>query len=595
MRFRIGINLGDVIVDGARLYGDGVNIAARLEGLAEGGGVCLSGAAFDQVEGKLPLAYDFLGEHTVKNIARPVRVYRLRVEPGAPSSRPVATTRVRRRVPLIIGAIVVLALAGASAWAGWRWLQPPASSGLALPDKPSIAVLPFANLSDDRANEYFSDGMTEELNTALSKVAGLRVAASASAFALKNTRLSAIAIGDTLHVATLLEGSVRRAGNRVRISARLVNAKDGYQLWTDEFDRDLRDVFAVQDEIARAIVSALRLRLRLSAAGESTLVRSATVDVTAHDDYLKGRFLWNQRTYESLRAAVTFFERALARDSAYAQAYAGLADTYVVLPAFGPAAPNDAFSRAKWAAARALALDSTLAEAHNSLAYARFVGDYDWPGAEMEFQRAIELDPNYATAHAWYSDELLVLGRLTDALSEKERACSLDPLSRIACLEMARNLFYVGRYDDALERLQSRIAVDPTFARTYVVLCRVYLAKHMLREAVAACEQGTTLSGRESFATGLLAHAYAVAGNRPKAQAVLQELETRRRSEYVSSLGIALAHLGAGDADGALAWLDSAIEAHDPRVLESIGEPIWAPLKDDPRLARVRRRLNLGP
>jgi tetratricopeptide (TPR) repeat protein len=392
----------------------------------------------------------------------------------------------------------------------------------------------------------------------------------------------------------LVEGSVRPAPNRVRISARLVNAKDGYQIWTDEYDRQLSDVFAVQDEIARAVVAALRRRLKLPAPAESTLVRSATVDVTAHDDYLRGRSFWNQRTYQSLRTAVTFFERAIARDSGYAQAYAGLADTYVVLPAFGPAEPHEAFARAKWAAARALALDSTLAEAHNSLAYARMVGDYDWPGAEREFRRAIELDPSYATAHSWHSDLLLWLGRTKDAVAEKEAACSLDPLSRVGCLELARNLFYVGRYDAALRQLQSLLSMDPTFARTYVVLCRVYLAKRMLREAVAACEQGSTLSGRESFATGVLAYAYARAGDRVHAQDVLRDLEERKRREYVSWLGLAVAHLGVGDTAGALTLLDSAVAKHDPRALESIGEPIWA-LRDNQHLVRLRQRLKMQP
>jgi serine/threonine-protein kinase len=459
----------------------------------------------------------------------------------------------------------------------------------------SIAVLPFVNLSDDPKTEYFSDGMTEELNSALSKVDGLRVAASTSAFALKHTRLSARSIGDTLHVAALLEGSVRQAGNRVRISTQLVNARDGYQLWSESYDRDLRDVFAVQDEIARAIVAALRLRLKLTARSDSTLARLATLDAEAHDDYLRGRFLWNQRTYQSLRDALTYFEHAIARDSAYAEAYAGLADTYVVLPAFGPAAPREAFSHAKRAAGRALALNGMLAEAHTSLAFALANGDYDWPGAETEFRRALELDPNSANAHAWYSDMLLWLGRREEALAEKARACSLDPLSRIICLEFARDLFYVGRSDDALRRIQAALSVDPTFARTYVVLCRVYLAKRMLREAVAACDQGVTLSRRESFATGLLAYAYGEAGDRRRAQDILHELAARRRHEYVSALGIAIAHLGTRDTAGALAWLDSAVTAHDPRALVSIGEPIWSPLRSDPRLVRLRQRVGLTP
>jgi eukaryotic-like serine/threonine-protein kinase len=501
-----------------------------------------------------------------------------------------------RRV--FIRAAVVAAGAGVltlAAVLGYRVARHPVGrSDSAGTDAPSIAVLPFANLSDDRENEYFSDGMTEELNTALSKVRGLRVAASASAFALKNTRLSVPRIGDTLHVATVLEGSVRKAGSRVRISARLVNARDGYQLWTEEYDREVRDVFAVQDEIARAIVGALRPRLKLRSIADSTLVRSATTNVSAHDAYLRGRFLWNQRTFQSLGAAVTFFERAITQDSAYAQAYAGLADTYVILPAFGPAVPKDAYASAERAAQRALALDSTLPEAHNALAYARLLGEYDWQGAEREFRRAIELDPSYATAHAWYSDELVWLGRVREAVAEKELACSLDPLSRVVCLELARNLFIAGQYDDALRRLLTAVEADPSFARTYVVLCRVYLAKRALREAVGACDEGVRLSARESFAMGILAHAYAVAGDRARAEAVLRELEDRKRREYVSLLGIAIAHLGLGDTTAAVAWLDSAVTEHDPRALESIAEPIWGPLRADPRLARLRRRVGLG-
>jgi TolB-like protein/Tfp pilus assembly protein PilF len=476
----------------------------------------------------------------------------------------------------------------------------PAETGPALnpsqpfaPVEPSVAVLPFANLSAERENEYFSDGMTEELITALGKVEGLRVAARASSFAFKGKPLDVAEVSRALNVRAVLDGSVRRSGRRLRVTAELVDARDGSRLWADSYDRELRDVFRVQDELARAIVGALRIPLRLAARSDTALVRAATRDPEAHDLYLQGRFLWNQRTYESVRQAADFFERAAARDPTYAQAYAGLADTYIALPQYGVVRPSDAAAKARWAVERALTLDSTLAEAYASLAMVR-LHEYDWRGAETAFARALALNPSYATAHQWYALYLSVVGRQDSALIEIERAQALDPLSRIISSVLGSQLALSRRYDDAIRQLRSTLELDPDFVAAHAWLCSVYRMKGDARAAITACERVAALTNRRS-GVGALASAYAAAGDHARAMVVLHELEARARREYVSPWQFAEAHLGLGERDSTFAWLDSAYAAHDPFLLTGISSPLWDPVRSDPRFARLRARLGLPP
>jgi serine/threonine-protein kinase len=418
------------------------------------------------------------------------------------------------------------------------------------------------------------------------------VSARTSVFPLKGKSLDVRTIGDTLRVATVLEGSVRRSGGRLRVGAELVSARDNDVLWSETYDRELADVFQVQDELARAIVGALRVQLKLASRAGTALVRPATTDLEAHDLYLRGRLLWNQRTYESLLQAARYFERAIARDSGYAQAYAGLADAYVLLPIYGPVRPGEAFAKAGAAAERALALDGTLAEAHTALAEARMLGDYDWAGAEREFRRAIALDPNYATAHHWYGDYLGAVGRLDDGVAELERARALDPLSRIIGADLGQALTFARRYDDAIRQLRATLELDPNFPLAHDHLCWVYLLKRLPREAVASCERAAALSGRNQ-GLDYLAYAYAAAGDTAKATAVRRELEARSRREYVSPTWLAYAHLGLGDSDGVFAWLDSAVAQRDPTLSNFITDPLWDAVRGDPRFARLRSRMKL--
>src|SRR5215468_10911993 len=323
MRFRIGINLGDVIVEGERLYGDGVNIAARLESLAEGGGICLSGTAYDQIEGKLPFAFEFSGEQIVKNIARPVRVYRLPLDPGASGKTSAGRRPVNRRWATRVAAMVATAaLFGTGVWAGWRWLTPQESVGLPLPDKPSVAVLPFTNLSQDPTQEYFSDGVTEALITGLSKISGLFVIARNSVFTYKGKPANVRDVGRDLGVRYVLEGGVQRAGNRVRITAQLVDAKSGYQIWAERYDREVRDIFAVQDEVTQQIVRFLEIGLT-----EAERVRfgvTPTGVLEAYDLVLRGDEERARTTRESNAEARRLFSRAIELDPKYAVASVGL-------------------------------------------------------------------------------------------------------------------------------------------------------------------------------------------------------------------------------------------------------------------------------
>ena len=458
------------------------------------------------------------------------------------------------------------------------------------PRATSIAVLPFANMSPDGANEYFSDGMTEEIMTALSKVEGLRVAARTSAFAFKGKSESVSEIGRQLRVGTVLEGSVRRAGDRLRVTAQLINVKDGYHLWANAYDRDLRDVFAVQEEIAQAIVGALRVKL----SGEATAMAvRPTADLTAYDLYLKGRHAVNQRTGASLLQAMDYFEQAIARDPRFAQAYAGLADAYVLLPVYSATNPSETWPKGRAAAERALALDSTLAEAHTTLAYGNFLFDWDWRAAEQGFRRAIALNPAYATAHHWYGDYLGGRGNLEGYLQELRRAQALDPLSRQIGTEVGRALYALRRNDEAVAQLQQVLRADPEFASAHVTLGRVYIQQGRLAEAIGEFQKGVELRGRRASDVAELAYAYAVAGKRSEAQRLLAELEGRSRREYVPTLPFAIVYMGLGEDGRAFDWLERGVAEHNPDLAESIFYPRFDPLRSHPRYAPLLQALGL--
>ena len=455
----------------------------------------------------------------------------------------------------------------------------------------AIAVLPFANLSSEQENEYFSDGLTEELINALTKVEGLRVVAWSSAVQLKGKVRDIRRIAEQLRVRTVLEGSVRRTGDRLRITAQLVETTDGRYLWSETYERALKDVFAVQDEISSAIVGALRIKLT-GPAGRS-LVTRYTENLQAYHLYLKGRFYWNKRTEEDFYKALGFFEQAIQTDPNYAPAYAGMADVYIMLGEHGSVPALSIMRKARATATRALEIDPSLAEAQVSLGSVAGLYEWNWPESEQHFRRALELNPSYPTAHHWYGyDFLAPQGRLEEAIVELDRAHHLDPLSLIITTCAGTTFDLAREHERAREYYEKVFELDPCFVRARLSAGRSYLHQNMYREAIAEFEKARELIPNSPVPLALMAHAYNICGARAEADRLREALDRCCRTCCVSSYLLARAHLGF-DHDQAFALLEKAYEEHDPRLAHMNVSPIFDCLRPDPRFAALVKKMNL--
>jgi adenylate cyclase len=491
MNFRIGVNLGDVIVDGDRIYGDGVNVAARVESLAEGGGICVSGTVYDQVANKLSYTFDDLGEHTVKNIAEPVRVYAVRWDVEK------ASTGKDKSYKLGLWIVAVVLVLSALSVIVWRQVY---KEPISLPptEIPSIAVLPFRDMSPEKDQEYFCEGIAEEILNALAQVEGLRVAARTSSFRLRDESISTI--GEQLNVKTVLEGSVRKEGNNIRITAQLNNAVDEFHLWSKNYDRELKSVFDIQDEIAHAITKVLKLKL-MGEAGDP-LVKHHTEHIKAYDQYLLGRYLLNKRgnlgkqSEVILMAAKKHFEQAISLDPNYALAYTGLADVYLLLPFYSPDIKRDIVkAKAEEAVIKALALDPDLAEAHSSFGHIRQQYHKDLKGAEREYRRAIELNPKYATAHYRYSALLRKIGDLEESLVEARKAYELEPFSTFYSVALGWMFVFARQYDAAIRQFERTLELDSNYSKAWRGLGVAFLYDKRFEEATRAFARNDELEG----------------------------------------------------------------------------------------------------
>jgi eukaryotic-like serine/threonine-protein kinase len=426
----------------------------------------------------------------------------------------------------------------------------------ATPDGRSIAVLPFVNASPEPDTEYLSDGITDELIDALAKVEGLRVASRTSVFALKGKAQDVRAIGALLGAAWVLEGTVRRAGQRLRITAQLTTTDSGRVLWSERYDRTFEDVFAIQEEIARTIVETLRTMTFAELAQPASPRRTSSI--AAYGLYLKGHYAWNQRTQEGVTEAIRYFEQAIAEDPDYAQAYAGLADSYSLQLDYRNVTVAEGFALAKEYARKALALDDTVAEAHASLAWSLFVYDWDWEASRREFRRAIELDPQYASAHQWYAFWLSAHVRHADALAEAQRAVELDPGSVSIRRTLGWIQYYARRLDAAQLSLERAIEMNPTADETYRVLalCQAMLARWP--DAERAAREAMLLSAEGPYNRATLAYVLARSGQKAAAERELAKLEARARRDYVSPVSLATVHLGLENWDAALDWMERA-------------------------------------
>ena len=455
----------------------------------------------------------------------------------------------------------------------------------------SIAVLPFVNASPDRENEYLSDGITDELINALAKVDGLRVASRTSVFALKGKPQDVRAIGALLGAAWVLDGTLRRSGDRLRITAQLSSTEDGQLLWSERFDRTLADVFAIQEEIARTIVDTLRVAPLAAFAAPSP--KRHTENITAYGLYLRGRYAWNTRTQEGITEAIRYFEQAIAEDPRYAPAYTGLADSYALQLDYRSVPVAEGFALAKQYARRALELDETVAETHASLAWTLFIYDWDWEGAGREFRRALELDPRYATAHQWYAFWLTARGRLDEALVEAHTALELDPASVSIRRSVGWVYYYARRYDQARYHMARAVAMNPTAAETYRVLGLLLAQQDQWAEAERVLREGMTLPGTATYTAAALGYVLARAGKRAEAEALLAELEAQRRSDYVSPVAFATLYLGLDDHERALDWTERALEERRGWLAYLRVNPLLDPLRGEPRFEAMIEKLGL--
>ena len=458
---------------------------------------------------------------------------------------------------------------------------------------PSIAVLPFADMSPQRDQEYFCDGMAEEIINALTQVCDLHVVARTSAFSFKGQQIDVREIGRKLCVKAVLEGSVRKAGNRLRITAQLVNVADGYHVWSEKYDRQLDDVFAIQDEISLAIVE--KLKLKLTSGEEARFVHKQTVNRAAHEAYLKGRYFWNQRG-PGLKKSIQFFELALAEDNNYAAAHAGLADAYALLGFYGYLSPREVMPKAKKAAQRALKIDENLAEAHCSLGYIHTTFDWEWEKARREFQRALELNPNYGPARYWYSNLLMVEGRLEEAIAEVRRGAENDPLSVYMLAHLGLVLITAHKYTEASEQLRKALELERDFFTARSILGLAYYFQSRVEESIREIQKAIDSSDRHQFPMWTIGTVYAASGDRARAEEIVMELERRTQNEYIVETHIASIYALLGEKDQAFYWLEKAYEERAP-VLCAVenGQPSWAfdSLRTDLRFRDLMRRIGL--
>jgi TolB-like protein/Flp pilus assembly protein TadD len=456
-------------------------------------------------------------------------------------------------------------------------------------DKHRLAVLPFTNISADPEDEYFSDGMTEELISKLSRLHDLTVIARTSVMQYKGAAKGIAEIGRELQAGTILEGSVRKAGERLRITAQLVDVESQGHLWSQDYDRTFDDVFAIQSDVAQQVAHALEITLQPTETRQ--LEKAGTADLEAYNAYLKGLYHFNTWSKEGLEKSIEYFQQAIARDPGFAKAYAAMAFAYDLqgLSAYRPL--GEVYSKAKEAAHRALEIDATTAEAHTALAAAGYY-DFDWARADEGYRRALELNPNSAITHDWYGvNYLSAMGRHDEAIAHVRRATELDPLTASFRNDLGWAYVLARRYDEAVAECQRALDIDPRFYSASWGVGLAYWQKGLFEEAVAAYERAVDLEPNDLWVKGDLALVYAAAGKRARAQQILDEFEEKARREYVTPIALALAHMAVGDLDGTFAWLEEMYEEHHPELIWMNQQPRYDRLRGDPRWHELMRKI----
>ena len=594
-QLRMGAHSGPVsgVIDvngQPNLAGAGLNMAQRVMDCGDAGHILLSKRVADDLteyEHWRPLLHD-LGECEVKHGMR-VSIVNLHADqvgnPQVPKKfQALKKHRARMRWATMTAALLALAaiVSGISMFSRNRL-----RSTLSAPEK-SIAVLPFENRSEDKANAYFADGIQDEILTRLSKIADLKVISRTSTQHYKSAPENLPEIARQLGVANILEGSVQKSGDAVRVNVQLIKAANDSHLWADTFDRKLTDVFAVESEIAKSVADTLKAKL--TGSEEHAISARPTENTNAHQLYLKGRYFWNKRTGPDLQTAMDYFKQAIEQDSNYALAYAGLADSYVLLPYFGAGTLQQSIPPAKAAAQKALQLDPTLAEPHSTLGQILYYV-FDFSQSKKEFERATALDPNDATAHQWFGNgPLIVTGEFDRAIAEGKRAVELDPLSLVINTDLAVGYTMARRYPEAIEQFNKILAMDPGFYYARWTFGLALQCNGQLPEAIAQYKKAAELTD-DPLVLAYLAQGYAKAGQRDEALKLLAQMEELATKRYVGARSFALVHLALGEKEKAIDDLERAyLERSDPFITFIKVNPLFDPLRGDPRFEALLAR-----
>lgn len=552
---RIGIHTGDVLVDDNNIYGDGVNIASRMESFAVPGSIFISGKAYDDIKNQKEVSAVSMGRYLLKNVKEQMEIF--------------AISNAGLKIP------------DAEVLEG---------KGEAVRQK-CILVLPFVNMSNDPEQEYFSDGLTEELISNLSKLKDTKVISRTTSMKYKNTTKDTKTIGKETGADFIMEGSVRKAGNNLRITAQFIDACRDVHLWAQSFRGTLDDIFDIQEDVSTKIVEALRLRL--TSEEKNTLQKRYTDDTEAYQLYLQGIFFWKKRNEPGLKSAIKYFEKALEKDPDYALAWAGIADTLSLMGEYTNISRRELYKRQMEAVHKALEIDPQLAEAHVSLAISLMLNDWDWAGAEKEFKLGLKLNHKYATGHHWYAELLLFTGKTEEAFKEIALAVDLDPVSQGILKDKGIFHYYVGQYDEAIKTALITLELDPGFTPVHRLISLVYTAKEQYEEAIKENKRWGDLTGNKVKTDVALAHILASAGRKDEAKKIIEDTGIEKMLSSNDYRGIALVHAALDEKDEAFEWLEKSYQKHEESLC-SIGiDPKFDSIRDDPRFNELMKKIGL--
>jgi len=557
LKLRIGIHQGEVVFENNDVFGDGVNIASRLQALAPVGGTWISESAHRNITNKKEIKAKFVGTQSLKNVKEPVTVYEIITDDSNNSSN-IATMRSDKKIP-----------------------------------EKSIAVLPFVNMSNDTEQEYFSDGMAEEILNSLAHLKDLKVAGRTSTFQFKGKNIDLREVGEQLNVRTVLEGSIRKQGNKIRITAQLINAEDGYHLWSERYDRELDDIFAIQDEIALMITE--KLKVILLENDRELIIKLYTQNTVAYELYLKGRYEWGKRTKEGFLKSIDYFNQAIHEDQQYSLAYAGMADSYTLLCGYHILSPQASLSKAKTAAEKAMQLNPTLAEAYEATGHIEFLAGFNWQKAEDDYKRAIQLNPGFATAHQRYALILATLGKHAEAVEEIKKAQELDPLSKIINTDAGLIHLLMDNPNKAIDKCKEVLETDPAFSVALFIQGLAYEQIEQTEFAISNFQKAVSASINNPIILSALAHTLAASEDKTEALNILQKLEDLSDEKYVSPYCKAVINAGLGNSDEVFKLLNQAVDDKSVWMihLHISADPRLKEFKTDKRYTEFLKRIQM--